>query len=131
MLENEACSKEWEFRKKIRNCIVHRRNRQQPNRQQSTRLVSVPSCSCHVYPLGRSFNHTLNHLSTWSGIIANWCTLAAAGLGAGAVNSLSHLVNTFATRINVHYFASVKGPSVPRQRHSTSLRWQTFMLLPA
>ena len=40
---------------------------------------------------------------------SDWCTFAEAGLGVETVNSPSHLVNTFVMRINVHYFAGVKG----------------------
>ena len=53
---------------------------------------------------------TLNQLLIWLGIDADWCALAEAGLGVEAANSPLHLVNTFAMRINAHYFSGVKWP---------------------
>ena len=86
-----------------------------PNRQQSTCLISVPSCSCHAYRwsfdqvISPPLNHqstSLKHLSMWLGIMADWCALAEAGLGVEVAHSPSPLVNTFAMR---NYFSSVKG----------------------
>ena len=67
---------------------------------------------CHARLIIKPLRCALNHLSRWFGIDAHWCALAEAGLGVEAANSLSHLVNTFAMRINAHYFASVEGPLV-------------------
>ena len=59
----------------------------------------------------------------WFGVVANWCTLAEAGLGVEATNSPSHLVNTFAMHINVLYFASVKGP-IEATNNDNCFWWQ-------